>query len=57
MSKTFRAWTIDQPLLLPPSVQDFGRDKSGEELPDWVEMEDQSGERRRRLLGGTRKAE
>jgi hypothetical protein len=23
MSKTFRAWTIDQPLLLPPSVQDF----------------------------------
>jgi hypothetical protein len=27
MSKTFRPWTIDQPLLLPPSVQDFvGRD-------------------------------
>ena len=23
MSKTFRPWTIDQPLLLPPSVQDF----------------------------------
>src|SRR5271168_1052308 len=23
MSKTFRAWTIDQPLLLPPSVLDF----------------------------------
>ena len=23
MSKTFRAWTIDQPLLLPLSVQDF----------------------------------
>ena len=23
MSKTFRSWTIDQPLLLPPSVQDF----------------------------------
>ena len=23
MSKTFRAWKIDQPLLLPPSVQDF----------------------------------
>ena len=22
-SKTFRPWTIDQPLLLPPSVQDF----------------------------------
>ena len=28
MSKTFRPWTIDQPLLLPPSVQDF----VGEEL-------------------------
>ena len=23
MSKTFRPWTIDRPLLLPPSVQDF----------------------------------
>ncbi len=23
MSKTFRPWTIDQPLLLPPSVEDF----------------------------------
>jgi transposase len=23
MSKTFRAWKIDQPLFLPPSVQDF----------------------------------
>ena len=23
MSKTFRPWTIDQPLLLPPSVRDF----------------------------------
>jgi transposase len=23
MSKTFRPWTIDQPLMLPPSVQDF----------------------------------
>jgi transposase len=23
MSKTFRAWKIDQPLLLPPTVQDF----------------------------------
>ena len=23
MSKTFRPWKIDQPLLLPPSVQDF----------------------------------
>jgi hypothetical protein len=23
MSKTFRPWTIDQPLVLPPSVQDF----------------------------------
>jgi transposase len=23
MSKTFRAWNIDQPLFLPPSVQDF----------------------------------
>ena len=23
MSKTFRAWTIDQPLLLPLAVQDF----------------------------------
>ena len=23
MSKMFRPWTIDQPLLLPPSVQDF----------------------------------
>ena len=23
MSKTFRPWTIDQPLLLPASVQDF----------------------------------
>ena len=23
ISKTFRPWTIDQPLLLPPSVQDF----------------------------------
>ena len=23
MSKTFRAWKIDQPLLLPPVVQDF----------------------------------
>src|SRR6201981_3997291 len=23
MSKTFRPWTIDQPLCLPPSVQDF----------------------------------
>ena len=23
MSKPFRPWTIDQPLLLPPSVQDF----------------------------------
>ena len=23
MSNTFRPWTIDQPLLLPPSVQDF----------------------------------
>ena len=23
MSKTFRPWTIDQPLLLPPRVQDF----------------------------------
>jgi transposase len=23
MSKTFRAWMIDQPLFLPPSVQDF----------------------------------
>ena len=23
MSKTFRRWTIDQPLLLPASVQDF----------------------------------
>jgi transposase len=23
MSKTFRAWKIDQPLLLPPAVQDF----------------------------------
>ena len=23
MSETFRPWTIDQPLLLPPSVQDF----------------------------------
>jgi hypothetical protein len=23
MSKTFRAWTIDQPQLLPLSVQDF----------------------------------
>src|SRR3990170_4596737 len=23
MSKTFRAWMIDQPLLLPPTVQDF----------------------------------
>ena len=27
MSKTFRPWKIDQPLLLPPSVQDFvGKD-------------------------------
>jgi hypothetical protein len=27
MSKTFRPWKIDQPLLLPPSVEDFvGRD-------------------------------
>ena len=23
MSKTFRAWKIDEPLLLPPTVQDF----------------------------------
>jgi hypothetical protein len=23
MSKTFRAWHIDQPQLLPPTVQDF----------------------------------
>src|SRR3970040_2448185 len=23
MSKTFRAWRLDEPLLLPPSVQDF----------------------------------
>ena len=23
MSKTFRPWTIDQPMLLPPSVRDF----------------------------------
>ena len=23
MSKTFRAWKIDQPLLLPPMAQDF----------------------------------
>jgi hypothetical protein len=23
MSKTFRAWKIDQPLVLPPMVQDF----------------------------------
>jgi len=23
MSKTFRAWKIDQPLLLPLAVQDF----------------------------------
>ena len=23
MSKIFRAWKIDQPLFLPPSVQDF----------------------------------
>src|ERR1039457_3336551 len=23
MSKTFRAWTIEQPQLLPPTVQDF----------------------------------
>ena len=23
MSKTFRAWKIDQPLFLPPTVQDF----------------------------------
>jgi hypothetical protein len=23
MSKTFRAWNIDQPQLLPPTVQDF----------------------------------
>ena len=27
MSKTFRAWKIDQPLFLPPTVQDFvGKD-------------------------------
>src|SRR5260221_4129020 len=74
MSKTFRPWKIDEPLLLPPTVQDFvgadhvarmedraaeletevakwlstaeaadaeedklhGRDKTGEEMPDWV---------------------
>ena len=23
MSKTFRAWKIDEPLFLPPTVQDF----------------------------------
>jgi hypothetical protein len=23
MSKTFRAWSLDQALLLPPSVHDF----------------------------------
>ena len=23
MSKTFRPWKIDEPLLLPPTVQDF----------------------------------
>jgi hypothetical protein len=35
MSKTFRRWTIDQPLLLPPSVQDFvGQDH----LARWTSM-------------------
>jgi hypothetical protein len=29
MSKTFRTWNIDEPQLLPPTVQDFVA-KSGE---------------------------
>jgi hypothetical protein len=47
MGKTFRPWTIDQPLLLPPSVQDFvGEDLLARFVLALVLMRASAGSRR-----------